>query len=227
MTHRCLIFVTALAASCSPSGEGNASATGASGPEPTAVVTAASRGAGDCSYLWNGEPATEQKILDKSVVAIFHAIEDVGGIEKLTEEAMPLLRLKAAPDVPYSCTGPALRQFERAGLLTVLLKPAGAPDQRANFFMDPPPEGPFAIVRLGKQGMSWDGRPIDRAGLLERVRAEGMNRPPVELVVAPAEDSSYLALHDALATMKQGGMEATVSGCAGTSGPVRTDNPVC
>ena len=228
MLIRRLFFVTLLAASCSPTGVGNESSAGSAGSEETLVLTAASSGAGDCSYLWNGEAVTEQDILDKSVAAIEQAIHGVGGIENITEQAMPLVQLEAEANVPYACTGPALRQLERSGLVAVALKPAGTAGQKANFFMDPnASNGPFAIIRLTAGGMSWDNQPIDGVGLRERVRAESLNRPPVELVVAPAGDSGFRALHDALAAIRQGGMDAFLSGCSGTTGPIRETGPVC
>lgn len=226
MMRRSLIIAATFAASCSPSDEGNESAGDPGDPKPAIVVTAASRG-GDCAYSWNQEAVTEKAILDRSVAAISQSIDEAGGIENLIQEGMPQLRLEAAPDVPYSCTGPALRQLGRAGMLDVVLGPVGASGQKANFFMNPPPPGPFAILKLTSRGMSWDGKPIEQAGLLERARAESHYRPPVELVVAPAEDSGFLALHDALAAIRQGGMEATLSGCAGSSGPIRESGPVC
>ena len=227
MMRRGLIIAACLAASCSPSGEDNDSADSPGGPKPAiTVVTVASRG-GTCSYLWNQEPITEQGIGGKSVAAIGEAIDGAGGIENLMNAETVQLRLEGAPDVPYSCTGPALRQLGRAGLVDVVLKPAGGSGQKASFITDSPPGGPVAIVRLTKGGLSWDGRPVDRAGLLERAQAEAANRPPVDLVVSPAEDSGFLELHDALATIRLGGMEAILSGCAGTSGPIRESGPIC
>ena len=225
MMRRSLIIAACCAASCSPSGEDNVSANSVGPPEPI-VVTAASSG-GTCAYLWNGEAVTAQGIGDRSVAAISEAIEGAGGIENMIDAEVVQLRLEGAPDVPYSCTGPALRELARAGLVDVVLMPAGASGQNAIFITDSPPDGPRAIVRLTKEGMSWDERAVDQPGLLERAQAEASSRPPVALVVAPAEDSGFLALHDALATIRQGGMEATLSGCAGSSGPIRESGPVC
>ena len=227
MPHRRLIVVTLLAASCSPSGAGNESSASPAASERTLVLTATSSAAGQCSYLWNGEAVTEQGILDKSVAAIGQAIDDAGGIDKLTDEVMPLVSLAAAAEVPYACTGPALRQLGRAGSINVALKPAGASGHRVKLLIEPGSTGPFAIIRVNKDGMSWDDRPIDQAGLRERVRSESQNRPPVELIVAPDADSTFLPLREALVAVKQGGMEAVLSGCAGTTGPVREPDPVC
>lgn len=226
--RRSPIYALLLAASCSPPGGDNDTAAAGASPAGPIVVTAASREGRDCSYRWNDEAVSAQKILDKSVVAIQFAIDDVGGIENLTETAMPLVHLEGAGNVPYACTGPVLRQFERSGLVAVVLKPDGAAGQSATFFQEPYSSGgPFAVIRLNAGGMSWDDRTIDKNGLSERARAESLNRPPVELVVAPAEDSSFLALHDALAAIRQGGMDAILSGCSGTTGPIREPDPVC
>jgi hypothetical protein len=227
MTPRSLLFLALLAVSCSPPGGGNQSSAGPAGADKPMVVTATSAGAGACSYSWNGEAVSEQGLLDKSVAAIEVAIERVGGIEKITEETMPVIHLQGPPETPYSCTGPALRQLERAGMVNVVVRPDGAYGMKAKFPIDPFEAGPFTIIRVGRDGMSWEGQPIDQAGLRERVKAERLNRPPVELAVAPAEDSTFRGLYETLAAVKQGEMEAILSGCAGTSGPVRESGPVC
>lgn len=223
MPLRRILFATILAASCSPPGADREPADKA-GSDREIVLTADS--SSGCSYLWNGNPADLEGIGRNSMAAIERAIEDVGGVQNISDETMPLVHLEAAADVPYTCTGPALRQLERSGLVNVLVKPTGKSGLRAKFFFEPEPAGPFVIVRLGRDGMSWNGEPVDRNGLRERALTESHTRPPAELVVAPGEDSPFAALHDALSATRQGGMDAYLSGCAGTSGPVR-DRPIC
>lgn len=114
MPRRKILFATFLAASCSPSGVGGDSA-GKTGSDREILLSASS--AGGCSYLWNGKPVDAEGIVENSIAAIQHAIEDVGGVQNITEETMPLVRLEAAGDIPYACTGPALRRLERSGLV--------------------------------------------------------------------------------------------------------------
>ena len=227
MPHRRLIFVTLLAVSCSPSGGGNQSSAVPAASEERLVLTAASSEAGACSYRWNGESVAEEAILGKVMTEIEGAIERAGGIEKIVDQTMPLIHLEAAPDTPYACTGPALRQLGRAGMVNVVVRPDGASGMKVKFPIDPSATGPFTIIRVNRDGMSWEGQAIDQTGLRERVRAESLNRPPVELAVAPADDSTFRGLYEALAAVKQGEMEAVLSGCAGTAGPVRETGPVC
>jgi hypothetical protein len=226
-----LIILSLLALSCSPPEERNEAAGRAGGRGPGAVVVASSGGGQGCSYRWDGEPVSQEELLAKGVKLIMHAIEDVGGIEKITEENMPYPRLEASAGEPYSCTGPALREMRRAGFAHVMLKTPGAasPDQRADFPMvgyEPRPE--HAVVRLEKDGrITWNGEAVDKAGLGERARLAATMRPPVDLFVAPSADSDFATLHEAMRAIEAANMEASLSGCAGTTGPVLETSPVC
>jgi biopolymer transport protein ExbD len=235
--RRGLIGMALLAASCSPPGDGNGSdgAGAARGPEPTAVIAAAGGGEGGCSFSWNGEEVTQDQLLERGVMAIQRAIEEVGGIEALTDKNMPFLRLEAASNAPYSCTGPALRAMERAGFADVVLRPSAdrAADHRIDLPLGPPPASRHPemvpiIVRIEKDGrLTWDGTAIDSAGLRERLGAARSMAPPVDLFVAPSADSDFMALYETMRTIEAENMEATLSGCAGTPGPIREGSPVC
>ena len=223
-----LIAALLLVASCSPPRQEN---TAGSTAGPAAVVMAISGAGEDCSIRWNGETIPRELVVDNSVKLIMRTIEELGGVDRVTEENMPYLRLEAAGDTRYSCTGPILREMERAGFAHVVLKRSAGPgaDQRANFpLLTDVPGGESAILRLEKGGrMSWDGEAIDRTVLRERARLARAMSPPVNLFVAPSADSDFTTLHDALRTIEREKMHAFLSGCAGTSGPIRETSPVC
>ena len=224
------ICAVLLAASCSPAGAENEAAAGAAGRRPAATVTVLSDAGLDCTVRWDGEAVSLDALLDKSVKLMARAMDEVG-IDKVTEETLPYLRLEAAGDVPYGCTGPALRQMQRAGLGHVVLRPAGgsAGDQRADFPLDPDGPSPSrAIFRLAKGGRtSWDGAAVDRAGLAERARLARSMAPQVDLIVAPSPGSDFKTLHDALRAIEQEKLEAVLAGCAGTDGPAFATAPLC
>lgn len=231
-------------AACSPSG-GSGPAQGRGG-ELAAVVTLVSRGAGDCSIRWNGAPVSQQALLQNAVAVnseALEALEKAIGEERRRSpsvhfehdgDEVPDVRVEAARGLPYSCVGPALRILERAGS-DVRLRPAGedAPDQKAYFADDftRPVRRYAAIVRLAAGGrMTWNGEAVDLAGLRRRVRALGTQTLD-DVAVAPAADADFIAVYEAMRAIGQekiGQHERmpTLSGCAGTVGPVR-DPPIC
>ena len=225
------IYALLLIASCAPPSEENKTDGGAGGEGPAATVTAVSNAGQGCSIRWNGEAVSKEGLLDNSVRLIMRAIEDIGGIDKVTGENLPYLRLEAAGDVPYSCTGPVLREMQRAGFSHAALKLAEGParDQRADFPLEPVgPSQNHAIFRLEKSGrMTWDGVAVDRVGLKEKARLARSIAPQVEFSVAPSPDSDFKALYDALRAIEEEKLTAVLAGCAGTPGPVWDLSPPC
>lgn len=232
-------------AACSPSGESNRSAHGR-GSELAAVVTIVSRGVGDCSIRWNGAPVSQQALLQNAVTVNSEALD---ALEKAIDEErrrypsvhfehdgdeIPDVRVEAARGLPYSCFGPALRTLERAGT-DVRLRPAGenAPDQQAYFADDftRPVRRYSAIVGLAAGGrMTWNGEAVDLDGLRRRVRALGTQTLD-DVVVAPSAEADFNTLYEAMRAIGQEKIREhdrmpTLSGCAGTVGPVR-DPPIC
>ena len=225
------LYVLILVASCAPPSEENKSADGAGGQGPAAVVTAVSNAGQDCSIRWNGEAVSKERLLDNSAKLIMRALGDIGGIDKVTGENLPYLRLEAAGAVPYSCTGPVLREMQRAGFSHAALKLAEgrARDQRADFPLEPVrPSQNHAIFRLEKNGrMTWDGVAVDRVGLQAKARLARSIEPQVEFSVAPSPDSDFKTLYDALRAIEEEKLAAVVAGCAGTPGPVWDLSPPC
>jgi len=227
-------------AACSPSGGGNGSAPGRGG-ELAGVVTIVPSGAGDCSILWNGAPVSQQALLENAVTVNSEALE---ALEKAMNEErrryptavfehdgdeLPDVRVEAARGLPYSCFGPALRTLERAGS-DVRLRPAGenVPDQKAYFADDSsrPARRYSAIVRLAAHGrMTWNDEAVDLDGLRRRVRALD-SRTLDDVAVAPSADADFTTLYEAMRAIGQRDNMPTLSGCAGTVGPVRAP-PIC
>lgn len=224
-------FALFLLAACSAPVGGNQAGEAPAVPGPAATVTVLSDDGKDCLLRWQGKPVSLDGVLDNSVKLISGAIEKVGGIERITEETLPSLRLEAAGGVPYACTGPAMRQMQRAGLGHVMLAPAGgtAREQRADFPFDPDgPSQSHAILRLETGGgMSWDGAAIDRAGLAERARAARSMAPRIDLIVAPQPDSDFATLLAALGAIEQERLDSLLAGCAGSDGPVFDTRAPC
>lgn len=235
MRHKA-VSLLALAAICSLSISAQASAGDAALPaqaEPAAVITATSTGRSACSLRWNGDAVTNDAILQRSVELLEKFVLEVG-LDNVTEDNLPYLRLEAGARVPYSCIGPALRTIQRAGFPYAMLREADgeAGDGRAYFFVDGAmPEGdpPLAIIRVGPgDRLMWDKNRIDLIELAQFLDvAETMDDASNGLVVAPSADVEFGAL---LAVMRR--LWATVippvlPDCEVPSIVSRPGSPVC
>lgn len=208
MRHKA-VSLLALAALCSLPISVEASAGDAkrlARAEPAAVISADSIGRSACSLRWNGDSVTNDAVLERSVELLEKFISRVG-LDNVTEDNLPYLRLEAGAHVPYSCIGPALRTIQRAGFTYVILREAGseAGDGRAHFFVDGAmPEGkpPLAIIRVGPADrLMWDRTRIDLIKLAQFLDvAEAMDDALNGLVVAPSADVEFGAL---LAVMRR------------------------
>jgi hypothetical protein len=163
----------------------------------------------------------------------------------------PYVRVEAARDLPYSCFGPVLRALQRGTFFTVTLRPTGErdPDQRAAYLTMLAVEDIRYpnIVRIGAGGrMTWNGESVDLDGLRQRARRLDTNLNAMALAVAPSVDADFATVYQVIKALREEKirrlqqeqpenadffLEAewvipTLSGCAGTVGPVR-DPPVC
>lgn len=224
-------FLLAAAISCSPDDAGDTLSRVGGGRQPVAVVTVTSDGGRNCSIRWEGQAVSEEELLKKSVAQIERRIEEVGGIEGMTEQTMPYVRVEAAGATPYSCVGPAMFTLQRAGFTNLVVKPAGtaAPDHNMEFLAGSSSvrNPPSTVLRIqAGDRMTWNGEPVELARLSERIKARYSTSPSAyDFVVAPDEDARFAALYEAVRVIREQMIEPTLSGCTGTSGPREVPAP--
>ena len=84
---------------------------------------------GTCEDYWNLTPVTSEQLLDRAVKKLEDLIEDVGGVENVTEENMPEAHIRGDVNTPYKCIGGTIFTMQRAGFARVGFisePPAGA-----------------------------------------------------------------------------------------------------
>jgi biopolymer transport protein ExbD len=84
---------------------------------------------GTCEVYWNLTRVDSQELLDRAVKKLEDLIEDVGGVENVTEENMPEAHIRGDINTPYKCIGGAIFTMQRAGFARVGFisePPAGA-----------------------------------------------------------------------------------------------------
>ena len=84
---------------------------------------------GTCEVYWNLTKVTSQELLDRAVKKLEDLIEDVGGVENVTEQNMPEAHIRGDINTPYKCVGGAVYNMQRAGFA------------RVGFISEPPPGG--------------------------------------------------------------------------------------
>ena len=60
-----------------------------------------------------------EQLLDRAVKKLEDLIEDVGGVENVTEENMPEAHIRGDVNTPYKCIGGAIFTMQRAGFARV------------------------------------------------------------------------------------------------------------
>ena len=84
---------------------------------------------GTCEVYWNLTRVTNEELLDRAVKKLEQLIEDVGGVENVTEENIPESHIRGDINTPYKCIGGAIFTMQRAGFARVGFisePPAGA-----------------------------------------------------------------------------------------------------
>jgi biopolymer transport protein ExbD len=84
---------------------------------------------GTCEVYWNLTKVTSDELLDRAVQKLEQLIEDVGGVENVTEENMPEAHIRGDVNTPYKCIGGTVFTMQRAGFARVGFisePPAGA-----------------------------------------------------------------------------------------------------
>ena len=74
---------------------------------------------GTCEVYWNLTRVTNEELLDRAVKKLAQLIEDVGGVENVTEENMPEAHIRGDINTPYKCIGGAIFTMQRAGFARV------------------------------------------------------------------------------------------------------------
>ena len=90
-------------------------------------LTVRGDGAGGCEVYWNLTRVTSEELLDRAVTKLEDTINEVGGVENLTDETMPEAHIRGDVDTPYKCIGGAIFTMQRAGFA------------RIGFISEPPP----------------------------------------------------------------------------------------
>ena len=84
---------------------------------------------GTCEVYWNLTRVNSDELLTRAVDKLEQLIEDVGGVENVTEENMPEAHIRGDVNTPYKCIGGAIFTMQRAGFARVGFisePPAGA-----------------------------------------------------------------------------------------------------
>jgi biopolymer transport protein ExbD len=70
---------------------------------------------GECEVYWGLTRMNSEDLLNRAVTTLEQQIENVGGVENLTEENMPEVHIRGDIDTPYRCIGGAIFAMQRAG----------------------------------------------------------------------------------------------------------------
>ena len=167
-------------------GSGAGSASAGDVRETVATLALAAGGPGNCSARWDGQPATPQQVLDRSIAAVGQAIERAGSIANLTAETVPAVAVTAPASLAFSCVDSFLAQVRRSGVATLLLSVDG------------------------------NGEAVSSDAIEERVRelsgpaAAEMETPAGELEVRPAREATYGQVHDVLRAVRSARIRAAL-----------------
>ena len=74
---------------------------------------------GTCEVYWNLTKVDNKELLDRAVKKLEQLIEDVGGVENVTEENMPEAHIRGDVNTPYKCIGGTIFTMQRAGFARV------------------------------------------------------------------------------------------------------------
>ena len=74
---------------------------------------------GECEVYWNLTRVTSDELLDRAVKKLEDLIEDVGGVENVTEDNMPEAHIRGDVNTPYKCIGGTIFTMQRAGFARV------------------------------------------------------------------------------------------------------------
>jgi biopolymer transport protein ExbD len=96
--------------------------------KPENVSLTVRNGPGDtCEVYWGMTRVTQKELLDRAVGKLEKLIQDVGGVQNVTEENMPEAHIRGDVDTRYKCIGATIITMQQAGF------------QRVGFISEPPP----------------------------------------------------------------------------------------
>jgi biopolymer transport protein ExbD len=100
--------------------------------KPENVSLTVRNGPGDsCEVYWGMTRLTQKELLDRSVQKLEKLIQDVGGVQNVTEYNMPEAHIRGDINTRYKCIGAAIITMQQAGF------------QRVGFISEPPPLAGF------------------------------------------------------------------------------------
>jgi biopolymer transport protein ExbD len=226
---RRFILAAALAccAACDGSGGSNAGADAANAPvilpgatDPAATVNLRSSDGAGCTTSWNGETVTPEGLQQRSRQIMDTAVSVAGGLDNMTAERIPYLKVEVGREVALSCLAPVLETIRNVGYSRVGLKPdeTGPPAEFAYFpLTQVGAQMPRFAVAIAADGrMTWSDEPVDAAALGQRVTAfrTGPDAPESargEIVIVPSPDARFSALYEAISIIRRAGMEPDLS----------------
>lgn len=221
-----MVLALLLAACGSPDDFGDPGGNTANGASPradlpgaAATLTLSAEGPERCAAKWDGVAVTRAQVLERAGAVIERVIMPAGGGDNVSVgvDAIPVLRVEAPAGMSFACVDAMLAAVQRAGFPKLILAPAGGGEPELASFpltdIGGPP--PTVVVRVGAGGrMSWNGEGVDAAGLTERAGRmgglAGTPLPPGELEIRPARDTTFGAVHGAVAAARQGNVLATL-----------------
>lgn len=189
---------------------------------PSATLLLQPAGGGACTVRWDGQTIGQTALLDRAVALVRARIEALGGPQAIDEGNMPLVRLEAPADAPWSCLAPTLGALERAGFAVVALRHAQAADAADTFahFLQPGSDGdlpPSVVLRFGPGAPVAPGQLGPLLTSLGRAHGAG-DAPPNQFVVVPDATSRFGALFTIIEDAARQGVDTTFARCAGAAG---------
>lgn len=185
---------------------------------------------------WRGSDC--RGLTNRGVALLEQVVEAAGGIERVRIESLPFLRVEAPPELGFDCAARMIDAIHRAGFDRVALKPAGSPEQPefAHFELGNAPPPPIATTIMVGPGerMTWNGEPVDLAGLRARAGVAGGGEevpeepvppspgsgqevptpvvaPPGAVTLAPSNEASFIAVYRALQVLNRAGSAPAVA----------------
>ena len=70
---------------------------------------------GACEVYWGQTPVDSRELLDRGQKKLEQLIEDIGGVENLTEDKFPEVHIRGDINTPYQCIGGAIYTMQFAG----------------------------------------------------------------------------------------------------------------